>query len=46
MDLAPGMFGREAVHEIEELDAPAALIMAGLDQAVATSRAANRVVVP
>ena len=33
MDLAPGMFGNQAVHEIEELDTPAALIMAGLDQA-------------
>jgi hypothetical protein len=33
MDLAAGMFGRQAVHEIEELDTPAALIMAGLDQA-------------
>ena len=33
MDLAAGMFGRQAVHEVQELDAPAALIMAGLDQA-------------
>ena len=33
MDLAAGMFGNQAVHEIQELDAPAALIMAGLDQA-------------
>ena len=33
MDLAAGMFGNQTVHEIEELDAPAALIMAGLDQA-------------
>src|SRR5580704_3446626 len=33
MDLAAGMFGNQAVHEIEELDTPAALIMAGLDQA-------------
>ena len=33
MDLAAGMFGNHAVHEIHELDAPAALIMAGLDQA-------------
>jgi hypothetical protein len=33
MDLAAGLFGNHAVHEIEELDAPAALIMAGLDQA-------------
>src|ERR1700759_3343002 len=29
MDLAAGMFGNHAVHEIQELDAPAALIMAG-----------------
>src|SRR5215469_10775397 len=27
MDLAAGMFGNHAVHEIQELDAPAALIM-------------------
>ena len=33
MDLAAGMLGNQAVHEIHELDAPAALIMAGLDQA-------------
>jgi len=33
MDLAAGMFGNQTVHEIEELDAPAALIMADLDQA-------------
>src|SRR5215510_9016484 len=33
MDLAAGMFGNQAVHEIEELDATAALIMAGFDQA-------------
>src|SRR3984957_7933332 len=32
MDLPAGMFGHQAVHEIEELDAPAALIMAALDQ--------------
>jgi hypothetical protein len=33
MDLAASMIGNQAVHEIEELDTPAALIMAGLDQA-------------
>ena len=33
MDLAAGLFANQAVHEIEEFDAPAALIMAGLDQA-------------
>ena len=33
MDLAAGMIGNHAVHEIQELDAPAALIMAGRDQA-------------
>ena len=33
MDLAAGMFGHQAVHEIQELDTPAALIMTGLDQA-------------
>jgi hypothetical protein len=33
MDLAAGMFGNQTVHEIQELDAPAALIMTGLDQA-------------
>jgi len=33
MDLATGMVGHQAVHEIQELDAPAALVMAGLDQA-------------
>src|SRR5215831_1272573 len=33
MDLAAVMFGNQAVHEIQELDAPAALIMTGLDQA-------------
>jgi hypothetical protein len=27
------MIGNQAVHEIQELDATAALIMAGLDQA-------------
>jgi hypothetical protein len=33
MDLPAGMIGNQAVHEIQELDATAALIMAGLDQA-------------
>ena len=33
MDLAAGMIGSQAVHEIQELDATAALIMAGRDQA-------------
>src|SRR5215510_7968519 len=33
MDLAAGMSGNQAVHEIQELDATAALIMAGFDQA-------------
>src|ERR1700730_11913253 len=33
MDLGAGMFANQAVHEIQELDTPAALIMAGLDQA-------------
>jgi hypothetical protein len=33
MDLAASMIGNQAVHQIEELDTPAALIMAGLDQA-------------
>ena len=33
MDLPAGMLGNHAVHEIQELDATAALIMAGLDQA-------------
>ena len=33
MDLTPALFGHQTVHEIQELDTPAALIMAGLDQA-------------
>jgi hypothetical protein len=33
MDLAAGMIGNHAVHEIQELDPAAALIMTSLDQA-------------
>ena len=33
MDLAARMFGYDAVDEVQELDTPAALVMAGFDQA-------------
>jgi hypothetical protein len=33
VDLAARMFGDDAVHEVQELDAPAAPVMAGFDQA-------------
>ena len=46
MDLPAGMIGNQAVHEIQELDATAALIMAGLDQASGNIEGGDRVVVP
>ncbi len=32
MDLAVAMLGHDAVHEVEKLHAPAALVMVSLDQ--------------
>ena len=46
MDLPAGMFGNHAVHEIQELDATAALIMAGLDQASGNIERGEQGVVP
>ena len=38
--------GDDVVHEVEELDAPPALLVAAVTLPVATSKAANSVVVP
>ena len=44
--LAVGICRHDAVHEVEKLDAPAPPIVAAATLPVATSRAANNVVVP
>ena len=41
-----GVGGDDVVHEVEELDAPAALLVAAVTLPVATSKAANSVEVP
>ena len=46
MNLTAGIGGDDAVHEVQELDASTAPVMAGFDQAGGHLRAANRVVVP
>jgi hypothetical protein len=46
MNLATGVLGHDAVHKVEKLHAAPAPVMIAFHQSGATSRAANRVVVP
>src|SRR6201993_775791 len=46
MNLAVGIGGDDAVHEIQELDAATAPVMAGFDQTGGHFESRNRVVVP
>jgi hypothetical protein len=46
VNFAARLVGGDAVHEIQELDAPTALVIPALTSPVVTSSAANRVVVP
>ena len=41
-----GVSGDDIIHEVEEFDAPPTRLVRGGDLAVATSKAANKVLVP